>query len=96
MNIAFTLNLFPFIKTEGINHYNVQLIDRALGDFDNHGIGLSFYKETEAEALDAQKVNIRERSYKKEKRVGSSYYKVDDNFDYILVNLSSSNSSTPI
>ena len=29
VNIAFTLNLFPFIKTEGINHYNVQLIDRA-------------------------------------------------------------------
>lgn len=96
VNIAFTLNLFPFIKTEGINHYNVQLIDRALGDFDSHGIGLSFYKETEAEALDTQKVNVRERSYKKEKRVGSSYYKVDDNFDYILVNLSSSNSSTPI
>ncbi|MBR5440428.1 MAG: hypothetical protein IKV37_02570, partial [Prevotella sp.] len=67
--------------------YSVQLVDRALGMLQNYGLSLSFFKNGYQQQLSGDDVVLRERSLKSEKRVGSQYYKLADDFDYIAVTL---------
>lgn len=87
ITVPFALSIFPFIKSPLLKQYNVQLIDRALGRLEQHNISLSFYKDKYNNILSAENVIIRNRSLKAEKRVGTSYYKVTDLFDYIKVEI---------
>ena len=87
ISIPFALAVFPFVRVKGHNHYNVQLVDRALGMLENYHLSLSFFKNGYRQGLSDDDVLVRERSLKAEKRVGSSYYKIDDDFDYIHVML---------
>lgn len=85
VTIPFAVSIFPFVKSPLLKQYNVQLIDRALGQLEQHDMTLSFYKDGDNNILSDDNVTIRNRSIKAEKRVGSSYYKVTDMFDYIKV-----------
>jgi hypothetical protein len=83
ITLPFALSIFPFIRIKHHDHYNVQLVDRALGLLENYSIELSF-KNYERETKDPV---VRIRSLKAEKRVGSAYYELYDDFDYISVSL---------
>lgn len=85
ITVPFALALFPFVRTESAQLYNVQLIDRALGMLDNHSLSLSFFRNGVAEALAEDVVTCRNRTMKKERRVGSHYYRVASHFDHIGV-----------
>lgn len=87
ITVPFAVSIFPFVRFTGINQYNIQLIDRALGGLDNYDIKLDFYKNGCLNALGDNEVVIRNRSLKAEKRVGSRYYKLNSDFDYINVSL---------
>lgn len=87
ITVPFALSIFPFIKSPLLKQYNVQLIDRALGQLEQHNISLSFYKDNYNNILSEESVTSRKRSLKAEKRVGTSYYKVTDSFDYIKVGI---------
>ena len=87
LTVPFALSVFPFVRTPQANQYSVQLIDRALGMLQNYGLSLSFFKNGYQQQLSGDAVVLRERSLKSEKRVGSQYYKLADNFDYIAVTL---------
>ena len=87
LTVPFALSVFPFVRTPQANQYSVQLIDRALGMLQNYGLSLSFFKNGYQQQLSGDAVVLRERSLKSEKRVGSQYYKLADDFDYIAVTL---------
>ena len=87
LTVPFALSVFPFVRTPQANQYSVQLIDRALGMLQNYGLSLSFFKNGYQQQLSGDDVVLRERSLKSEKRVGSQYYKLADDFDYIAVTL---------
>lgn len=83
ITLPFAISIFPFIRTNKGDHYNVQLVDRALGLLENYTVELSF-ENYEHKMKD---VTVRHRSLKSEKRVGSAYYVLDDDFDCISVSL---------
>lgn len=85
ITVPFAVSIFPFVRFNGLNQYNVQLIDRALGELANYDIKLNFYKNGYLNSLDESKIIVRNRSLKVEKRVGSRYYKLNSDFDYINV-----------
>lgn len=85
ITVPFALSIFPFIKPDHIGSYRVQVVDRALGLFENYQIGLQFFKT--GAASQPMEVKSRRRSLKKEKRVGSDYYRPFSTFDYIAVQL---------
>ena len=87
LTVPFALSVFPFVRTPQANQSSVQLIDRALGMLQNYGLSLSFFKNGYQQQLSGDAVVLRERSLKSEKRVGSQYYKLADDFDYIAVTL---------
>lgn len=87
LTVPFALSVFPFVRTPQANQYSVQLVDRALGMLQNYGLSLSFFKNGYQQQLSGDDVVLRERSLKSEKRVGSQYYKLADDFDYIAVTL---------
>ena len=87
ITVPFALSIFPFVHTQGLKQYNVQLVDRALGQLENHAITLDFYHNGYQNQLNSNDIVARERSLKAEKRVGSRYYKVSDDFDYVGVSL---------
>lgn len=85
ITVPFALSIFPFIRTAPLRQYNVQLVDRALGLLEKHKLSLSFYKDGYKNTLRDADITISQRSLKAEKRVGSTYYKLTDDFDYIRV-----------
>ncbi|HEY9551154.1 MAG TPA: hypothetical protein VIQ97_02610, partial [Prevotella sp.] len=91
ITVPFALSIFPFVRVQGAQHYNVQLVDRALGMLENHHLSLSFYQNGYRNRLNEQDVLERSRSLKSEKRVGSTYYRLQNSFDYIAVTLSDQN-----
>lgn len=87
ITVPFALSVFPFVHTEGLKQYNVQLVDRALGMLENYQLSLDFYKNGFLNRVADNDVVMRNRSLKSEKRVGSAYYKLTSDFDYINVTL---------
>lgn len=87
VNLSFALNIFPFVKCPALNQYNVQLIDRALGAYEHYDIALQFCKNGESNKVNDDKICVRQRSMKAEKRVGTYYYRVADDFDFMQVQL---------
>ncbi|SFG21672.1 hypothetical protein [Prevotella sp. KH2C16] len=87
ITVPFALSVFPFVHTQGLKQYNVQLVDRALGMLENYRLALDFYKNGYRNQVSDNDVVARERSLKSEKRVGSCYYKLAGDFDYINVSL---------
>ncbi|MCR5130171.1 MAG: hypothetical protein K6C10_01750 [Prevotella sp.] len=87
ITVPFALSIFPFVRIPQGNQYSVQLVDRALGMLQNYSLALSFYQNGFQQQLSGDDVVVRERSLKSEKRVGSQYYKLTGDFDYIDVTL---------
>ena len=87
ITVPFALSVFPFVRTPQTNQYAVQLVDRALGQLQNYGLTLSFFQNGYQRQITGDNVVVRERSLKSEKRVGSQYYKLAGDFDYIAVTL---------
>ena len=87
ITVPFAISVFPFVRIQQKNQYSVQLVDRALGMLENYSLALSFYKNGYQQRLADESVVMRERSMKSEKRVGSFYYKLTDDFDYASVQL---------
>ncbi|MCH4148629.1 MAG: hypothetical protein LKG25_00410 [Prevotella sp.] len=87
ITVPFALSVFPFVHTQGLKQYNVQLVDRALGMLENYHLSLDFFKNGYRNQVDDNDVIARERSLKSEKRVGSCYYKLASDFDYVNVAL---------
>ena len=87
LTVPFAVSVFPFVRIQQNNQYSVQLVDRALGLLENYSLSLSFFKNGYLQRLADDKVAMRERSMKSEKRVGSFYYKLTDDFDYVSVQL---------
>lgn len=85
ITVPFALSVFPFIRTTALRQYNVQLVDRALGLLEKHNISLAFCKNGYNNSLRDSDITVSSRSLKAEKRVGSTYYKIKDDFDYIRV-----------
>ena len=86
ITVPFAVSVFPFVKTPTAGQYKVQLIDRALGMLEGYRLRLNFF-DNDGQQLADEKVACRERSMKAEKRVGSAYYSLTDNFEYIGVTL---------
>lgn len=87
VTVPFALSIFPFVRTEELKQYNVQLIDRALQSLKNDAVSLSFFKNGYQQQLSPTEVTERSRSLKAVKRVGSTYYRLQSDFDYINVTL---------
>lgn len=88
LTVPFAMSIFPFVRTQGSRqHYNVQLVDRALGMLEDYSLSLTFFKNGYRNSVDPDSVLLRERSLKKEKRVGSSYYRLTTDFDYAGISL---------
>ena len=94
ITVPFAMTIFPFVRCTEANHYNVQLIDRALGQMEHCSVSLEFMHDGFCNKLDEQLVCCRERSIKAEKRVGSYYYRVGDSFDNMRVNISDNNGNS--
>ena len=86
VTVPFAVSVFPFVKTPTPGQYRVQLVDRALGMLEGYRMQLAFF-DNDGRPLDDKLTTCRERSLKAEKRVGSAYYSVDGNFEYIGVTL---------
>ena len=93
VTVPFAISVFPFVRVQGSSFYNVQLIDRALGALSGYSLQLSFH-DNYGKPLSDDRILCRERSLKAEKRVGSTYYSLQDNFDYISVSLHSEQGAT--
>ena len=87
VTIPLALSVFPFVKAPGAPHYQVQLVDRALGIWENGRLDLGFYHNGYQQSLSEQEVVCRQRSLKSDKRVGSLYYSLSNDFDYMQVTL---------
>lgn len=87
--VPFALSITPFAKSPYPKLYNVQLVDRALGTLEYHSLCLSFHQDVNNQISTQKNVVSRKRSIKAEKRVGSDYYKVNGDFDYITLTLKS-------
>ena len=87
VTVPFAVTVFPFVKCDSDNRYNVQLIDRALGKLEHCSLSLDFMHDGYCQSVDEAAVCCRERSSKAEKRVGSHYYRVGDEFEHIRVNI---------
>ena len=83
ITVPFAISIFPFVRTVQGNQYNVQLVDRALGLLQNYSLSLSFFKNGYLNQVGDDQVVARERSLKSERRVGSCYYKLNSEFDFI-------------
>lgn len=94
ITLPFALTIFPFVRYSEANQYNVQLIDRALGQFESYNVASHFFKNGYNNEVGEQQIVRRERSLKAEKRVGSSYYRIADSFDYIRIELSDSDGNS--
>lgn len=88
ITVPFAMSIFPFARTDKACNYNVQLIDRALGLLDNYSVSLDFHTNGRTDELRQDVVTRRDRTAKKERRLGSSYYKVASHFDHIVIRLS--------
>lgn len=84
LTVPFALSIFPFVRNDFFPKYRVQVVDRALGLLENYSLSLQFHSVGN---LAEKKTQERKRSLKREKRVGSIYYCLDDTFDYIEVQL---------
>lgn len=88
ITVPFALSIFPFVRTESLKQYNVQLVDRALGMLQNYRLDLTFFHDGYRNGIKDEELLVRERSLKSEKRVGSCYYRLQTDFDYITISLS--------
>lgn len=86
VTLPFSLSVFPFATSPLLRFHHVQLVDRALGLFDNHSLSLRFHHAAQGQYVEQEQL-CRQRSLKAEKRVGSSYYRVEGFFDTITVSL---------
>lgn len=87
ITLPFALSIFPFVRSDRACNYNIQLIDRTLGLLENYSLDLDFHINENIEALDQNVVTHRNRTVKKERRLGSCYYKVASAFDHISLKL---------
>ncbi|HBN46807.1 MAG TPA: hypothetical protein DD401_04075 [Prevotella sp.] len=88
LTVPFSLSVFPFVRTQDLKQYNVQLIDRALGALENYHLQLVFHRRDADTLADRQVETVRRsRSLKSEKRVGADYYRLMELFDYVSVSL---------
>lgn len=86
LTVPFAVALFPFVSNPSLKQYNVQLTDRALGMLENHSLTLEFHGDADGTdtTLESQQ---RQRSLKREKRVGSTYYRIREAFSYAYVQM---------
>lgn len=93
ITVPFAIAVFPFLRSQTLRQYNVQMIDRALGLLENYHMEADFLSDTDNLSGDddgksaSVKCQKRSRSLKSEKRVGSTYYRLHGLFDYISVSL---------
>ena len=88
LTVPFSISIFPFVRTNTLKQYNVQLVDRALGLMENCHLHLHFHKQGSHVASDKLLPTVkRSRSLKSEKRVGADYYRLAELFDYVTVSL---------
>lgn len=87
LTVPFALGIFPFVKAPSLKQYNVQLVDRALGLLENCRLNLEFHECVAGGENTALPSVKRSRSLKREKRVGSDYYRLAGAFDYVNVQL---------
>lgn len=88
LTVPFAVSVFPFLRNPALRQYNVQVVDRALGLLENYSLGVEFHGEATAGSPDKTLESTRRtRSVKREKRVGSDYYRLRQNFDYMVVRL---------
>lgn len=83
VGVSFALGVFPFVKRADINRYHVQLIDRALSNLAGSDISLEFYRNGLREQI-IEPVT-RQRSLKRVKNMGSTYYSIESDFDLMNV-----------
>lgn len=86
LTLPFSMSIFPFVRTGQGDMYRVQLVDRCLGMLANAALKLTFAKDGYKNYIDADAVS-RKRSRKAEKHIGSEYYAVNSDFDYIVLTL---------
>ena len=96
ITVQFALSIFPFVCTPGLKQYNIQLVDRALGMLENYGISLKFFGNGYLNEVGENDVIARQRSLKSEKNVGSYYYKLSSQFDYINISLTDERNKTAV
>ena len=83
IGVSFALAVFPFAKRADLNRYHVQLIDRALGTLSGSDISLQFYRNGMREPI-VEPVT-RQRSLKRVKNMGSTFYSIGTDFDLMNV-----------
>lgn len=85
ITVPFAVSVYPFVRMQHGNQYQVQLIDRALGRLMNYGMGVDFYHDGYQQLI--KEPTTRQRSLKAEKHMGSTYYSLPCDFDYMNVYL---------
>lgn len=88
LTVPFAVSVFPFVSNPSLRQYNVQLTDRALGLLENYRLALEFHAtDPKTKADSVIESLMRQRSLKREKRVGSDYYRVRQAFAYAYLHL---------
>ena len=83
VSVSFSLAIFPFVKRADFNRYHVQLIDRALGNLAASDLSLEFYRNGLRQRIDEPVT--RQRSLKRIKNMGSTFYSIDTDFDLMNI-----------
>lgn len=94
ITIPFAISIFPFVHTDFLKQYNVQLVDRALGLLNNYRLRLKFFHNGYLNKIDDRQVVDRVRSQKSIKQVESHYYRLGSDFDYMTVILQNEKEET--
>lgn len=82
----FGLTLYPFLKLaqDNQNHYRVAFMDRDIQEHTKHNkYALQFYKN--ADNNQVKEKAVKQRSEKANDNISSSYYVIEDSFDYVEI-----------
>jgi len=82
----FGLTLYPFLKLQedSHNHYRVAFMDRDIQEHTKHNkYALQFYKNLENSQV--KEKAVKQRSEKTNDNISSSYYVIEDGFDYVEI-----------
>jgi len=82
----FGLTLYPFLKLadDSQNHYRIALMDRDIQEHTRHNkYALQFFKN--AENKQVKEKAVKQRSEKQSDNISSSYYVLEEGFDYIEI-----------
>jgi len=82
----FGLTLYPFLKLaqDNLNHYRVAFMDRDIQEHTKHNkYSLQFYKNTDNKQV--KEKAVKQRSEKANDNISSSYYVIEEGFDYVEI-----------